>query len=162
MVLNLEHIASFLAGCGLEASVPRTRARVIAGHGVAASPELEAVLNTCLIERSHCGCSPTAAGKALLPHAESLMRVNARALSLSSPTHDMHWCQFQHRRLSPAAYVKSFMAKTGGQYRLKSLSIKIRPLPTNWKATKLISAIMEWWMIAPAILRAPGGRNNWW
>jgi DNA-binding transcriptional LysR family regulator len=82
-MLNLEHISSFLA-------VLRTRNFRAAAHERALSQatvsqhiqKLEAALNTRLITRSHSGCTPTPAGTALLPHAESLLRINTRALNV--------------------------------------------------------------------------------
>ena len=82
-MLNLEHIASFLA-------VLRARNFRAAAHERALSQatvsqhvqKLEAALNTCLIERSHSGCSPTPAGIVLQPYAESLLCVNTRVLNL--------------------------------------------------------------------------------
>ncbi len=73
-MLNLEHIASFLA-------VLRTRNFRAAAHERALSQatvtqhiqKLEAALNTRLIARSHSGCTPTPAGTALSPHAERQM-----------------------------------------------------------------------------------------
>jgi DNA-binding transcriptional LysR family regulator len=74
-MLNLEHIASFLAvlrtrNFGAAAQERSLSQATVTQH----IQKLEAALNTRLIARSHSGCTPTPAGTALLPHAESLLR----------------------------------------------------------------------------------------
>lgn len=155
-MLNLEHIASFLA-------VLRTRNFRAAAHERSLSQatvsqhiqKLERVLNTCLIERSHSGCSPTGAGIALLPHAESLMHVNARALNLS-----------RHRAISIGAssnigiyllqpYVKSFLAKTGGQYPVEIVIHQNPAIADKLECGEIDVATMEWWDDRPGYIARP-------
>ncbi|ODU03759.1 MAG: LysR family transcriptional regulator [Thiobacillus sp. SCN 63-1177] len=155
-MLNLEHIASFLA-------VLRTRSFRAAAHERALSQatvsqhlqKLEAVLNTCLIERSHCGCSPTAAGKALLPHAESLMRVNARALSLSRQRTICIGASSNIGVYLLQPYVKSFLAKTGGQYPVEIVIHQNPTIADKLEGDEIDVAIMEWWDDRPGYIARP-------
>lgn len=119
-MLNLEHVASFLA-------VLRTRNFRAAAHERALSQatvtqhiqKLEAALNTRLIARSHSGCTPTPAGTALSPHAESLLRVNTRILNLIHNPAIAIGASSNIGVYLLQPYVKSFLAETGGQYPIE-------------------------------------------
>ena len=156
MVLNLEHVASFLA-------VLRTRSFRAAAHERALSQatvsqhiqKLEAALNTCLIERSHSGCSPTAAGMALLPHAESLMRVNARALNLSSQRAICIGASSNIGVYLLQPYVKSFLAKTDGQYPVETVIHQNPAIADKLECGEIDVAIMEWWDDRPGYIARP-------
>lgn len=155
-MLNLEHVASFLA-------VLRTRNFRAAANERSLSQatvtqhiqKLEAVLTTCLIARSHSGCTPTAAGAALRPHAESLLRVNTRAINL------MHKAIIAVGTSSNIGiyllqpYIKAFLAETGGKF---SIDILIQPNPViadKLENGEIDIATMEWWDDRPGYISRP-------
>lgn len=155
-MLNLEHVASFLAVLHTQSFRAAAHERALSQATVSQHiQKLEAALSTCLIERSHSGCSPTAAGTALLPHAESLMHVNARALNLS-----------RHCTISIGAssnigiyllqtYVKSFLAKTGGQYPVEIVIHQNPIVADKLECGEIDVATMEWWDDRPGYIARP-------
>ncbi len=155
-MLNLEHIASFLA-------VLRTRNFSVAAHERSLSQatvsqhiqKLERVLNTCLIERSHSGCSPTRAGIALLPHAESLMHLNARALNLSRDRAIRIGASSNIGIYLLQPYVKSFLAKTGGQYPVELVIHQNPAIADKLEYGEIDVATMEWWDDRPGYIARP-------
>ncbi len=155
-MLNLEHISSFLA-------VLRTRNFRAAAHERALSQatvsqhiqKLEAALNTRLITRSHSGCTPTPAGTALLPHAESLLRVNTRALSLMHNPGVAIGASSNIGVYLLQPYVKSFLAETGGQYPIE-ITIQCNPaVADKLERGEIDVATMEWWDDRPGYVARP-------
>lgn len=155
-MLNLEHIASFLA-------VLRTRNFRAAAHERALSQatvsqhiqKLEAALNTRLIARSHSGCTPTAAGTALLPHAESLLRVNTRVLNLMHNPAIAIGASSNIGVYLLQPYVKSFLAETGGQYPIEIVIQHNPAIADKLERGEIDVATMEWWDDRPGYVARP-------
>lgn len=145
-MLNLEHIASFLA-------VLRTRTFRAAAHERALSQatvtqhiqKLEAALNTSLIARSHAGCTPTPAGAALLPHAESLLRVNTRVLSMMHKPVIAIGASSNIGVYLLQPYIKSFLAQTDGEYSIDVVIDNNLAIAKKLESGELDLAAMEWW-----------------
>lgn len=145
-MLNLEHIASFLA-------VLRTRNFRAAAHERALSQatvtqhiqKLEAALNTSLIARSHAGCTPTPAGTALLPHAESLLRVNTRVLNLMHKPAIAIGASSNIGVYLLQPYIKSFLAQTDGEYPIDVVIQNNLAIAEKLECGELDLAAMEWW-----------------
>ncbi len=149
-MLNLEHVASFMA-------VVRTGNFRAAAHERALSQatvsqhiqKLEAALSTCLIVRSHSGCVPTAAGTRLLPYAESLLRMNTRVVNLVRNPAIAIGASSNIGVYLLQPYVKSFLAATGGKDRIE---FAIQPNPAiadKLERGEVDVAIMEWWSDRP-------------
>ena len=155
-MLNLEHIASFLA-------VLRTQNFRAAAHERALSQatvsqhiqKLEAALNTRLIARSHSGCTPTPAGMALLPHAENLLRVNTRILNLMHNPAISVGASSNIGVYLLQPYVKSFMAETGGQYPVEILIQQNPVIADKLECGEIDVATMEWWDDRPGFIARP-------
>lgn len=155
-MLNLEHIASFLA-------VLRTRNFRAAAHERALSQatvtqhiqKLEAVLNTCLIARSHSGCTPTPAGTALLPHAESLLRVNTRVLNLMHKPAVAIGASSNIGVYLLQPYVKAFLTETGGQCPVEIVIQHNPAIADKLERGEIDIAVMEWWDHRPGYIARP-------
>ena len=155
-MLNLEHIASFLA-------VLRTRNFGAAAHERALSQatvtqhiqKLEAALNTRLIARSHSGCTPTPAGTALLPHAESLLRVNTRVLNLMRKPAIAIGASSNIGVYLLQPYIKSFMAETGGQNPVEIVIQQNPVIADKLESGEIDVATMEWWDDRPGYIARP-------
>ncbi len=153
-MLNLEHIASFLA-------VLRTRNFRAAAHERALSQatvsqhiqKLEAELNTRLIARSHSGCTPTAAGTILLPHAESLLRVNTRVLSLMHKPAIVIGASSNIGVYLLQPYVKSFLAET--QCPIEIVIQHNPAIADKLERGEIDLATMEWWDDRPGYIARP-------
>ena len=155
-MLNLEHIASFLAvlraGNFRAAAHERALSQATVSQHV---QKLEAALNTCLIARSHSGCSPTQAGIVLQPYAESLLSINTRVLNL------MHNQQVSIGASSNIGvyllqpYIKSFMAETGGQFPVEIVIQKNPVIADKLERGEIDVATMEWWDDRPGYIARP-------
>lgn len=155
-MLNLEHIASFLA-------VLRTRNFRAAAHERALSQatvtqhiqKLEAVLNASLIARSNRGCTPTPAGTALQPHAESLLRVNTRVLNLMHKSAIAIGASSNIGVYLLQPYVKSFLTETDGQCPVE-IAIQHNPaIADKLERGEIDIAVMEWWDHRPGYIARP-------
>lgn len=107
--------------------------------------KLEQSLGAYLLVRHARGCAPTAEGAEFIPYAESLLRLNARAVAAVTG-----------RRIAVGAssnigiyllqpYVKSYLDETGGRYPIE---VCIHPNPVvaeKLDAGELDVAAMEWW-----------------
>jgi len=155
-MLNLEHVSSFL-------SVLRTRTFRAAAHERSLSQatvsqhiqKLEAALNTRLIARSHSGCTPTPAGTALLPHAESLLRVNTRVLNLMHNPAITIGASSNIGVYLLQPYVKSFLAETGGQYPIEIVIRHNPAIADKLERGEIDVATMEWWDDRPGYVARP-------
>lgn len=155
-MLNLEHIASFLA-------VLRTRNFGAAAQERALSQatvtqhiqKLEAALNTRLIARSHSGCTPTPAGTALLPHAESLLRVNTRVLNLRHKPAIAIGASSNIGVYLLQPYIKSFLAETGRQNPVEIVIQQNPVIADKLESGEIDVATMEWWDDRPGYIARP-------
>lgn len=155
-MLNLEHIASFLAvlrtrNFGAAAQERSLSQATVTQH----IQKLEAVLKTCLIARSHSGCTPTAAGVALIPHAESLFRVNTRVMSLMHKPAIAIGASSNIGIYLLQPYVKSFLAETGGQYPIEIVIQHNPAIADKLERGEIDVATMEWWDDRPGYVARP-------
>ncbi|MEJ2460388.1 MAG: LysR family transcriptional regulator [Candidatus Thiodiazotropha sp.] len=107
--------------------------------------KLEILLGTQLVERTQQGCSPTSDGERLLPHAESLLRVNGRALNAIQRESVVVGASSNVGTYLLQPEIKAFLDRAGGRC---DVELVIRRNPTV--AEKLESgevdvAVMEWW-----------------
>lgn len=145
-MLNLEHVASFLA-------VLRTRTFRAAAHERALSQatvtqhvqKLEATLRTSLIARSNAGCTPTPAGAALRPHAENLLRANTRILNAVQNPAIAIGASSNIGVYLLQPYIKSFLAQTEGQYPIDVVIKNNLAIAEKLDSGELDLAAMEWW-----------------
>lgn len=149
-MLNLEHVASFMAvvrtGNFRAAAHERSLSQATVSQHI---QKLEAALSTCLIVRSHSGCVPTAAGTMLLPYAESLLRMNTRVVNLVRNPAIAIGASSNIGVYLLQPYVKSFLAATGGKDRIE---FAIQPNPAiadKLERGEIDVAIMEWWSDRP-------------
>lgn len=155
-MLNLEHVASFLA-------VLRTGNFSAAAHERALSQatvsqhiqKLEGELNTRLITRSHSGCTPTPAGSVLLPYAESLLRVNTRVQNLMHKPSIVVGASTNIGVYLLQPYVKSFLAETGGQYPIEIVIQHNVAIADKLERGEIDVATMEWWDDRPGYVARP-------
>lgn len=107
--------------------------------------KLETALGAPLLVRHARGCAPTAEGMEFVPYAESLLRLNDRALTA-----------FRGRRIAIGAssnigiyylppYLKSYLNETAGEH---AVDVSIHPNPAiadMLDVGEIDVAAMEWW-----------------
>jgi DNA-binding transcriptional LysR family regulator len=106
---------------------------------------LEALLGAKLITRRRDGSIPTAAGLALAPHAESLLRVNGRAIAAVHAEHATIGASSNIGVYLLPPYVKSFMDAHPEEPRVE-MTIHSNPVIVGkLDAGEIDVAAMEWW-----------------
>lgn len=122
--------------------------------------KLEQSLGAPLLVRHARGCAPTPEGEEFVPYAESLLRLNARALAA-----------LNGRRIAVGAssnigiyllqpYLKSYLEETGGSH---PLDVCIHPNPViadMLDAGEIDVAAMEWWDRRPGYAARPWRREE--
>lgn len=159
--MNLDQVATFLAV--VRARNFRAAARVLGLSQAAVSQhirKLEQSLGVPLLARHARGCAPTPEGAEFIPYAESLLRLNARALAA-----------LRGRRIAVGAssnigiyllqpYLKSYLEETGGSH---PVDICIHPNPViadKLDAGEIDVAAMEWWDERPGSVARPWRREE--
>lgn len=155
-MLNLEHVASFLAVLRTQSFRAAAHERVLSQATVSQHiQKLEAELDTRLIARSHGGCTPTPAGTALLPHAESLLRVNTRVLNLMRKPAIAIGASSNIGVYLLQPYIKSFMKETGEQYPVEIVIQQNPVIADKLENGEIDVATMEWWDDRPGYIARP-------
>lgn len=107
--------------------------------------KLEGALGTLLVQRIHSGCEPTAEGARLVPHAESLIRVNARAIASVQRAGIALGASSNIGTYLLQPYVKSF-SDIAGTDRIVDIVIQRNPvLADKIELGEIDVAVMEWW-----------------
>ncbi|MDY0146811.1 MAG: LysR family transcriptional regulator [Halothiobacillus sp.] len=144
--MNLEQVASFLAVVRTGNFRSAARERGLTQGAVSQHiKKLEAFLSSSLLERTHQGCVTTPEGARFVPHAESLLRMNARALSsiLRDCVAVGASSNIGTYMLQP--YVKSFLDI---QNRTCDVDVQIHQNPVvadKLSEGEIDVAVMEWW-----------------
>lgn len=157
-MLNLEHLASFLAVLRTQSFHAAAHARGLSQATVSQHiQKLEAELDTRLIARSPGGCTPTPGGTALLPHAESLLHVNTRVMNLMRKPAIAIGASSNIGVYLLQPYVRSFLAEIGGPCPIP-IEIVIQQNPViadKLESGEIDIATMEWWDNRPGYIARP-------
>ena len=106
---------------------------------------LEAALGATLLVRRPGGCVPTAEGRALIPHAESLLRMNERALEAVRQDQITVGASSNIGIYLLPAYVKSYLDENAGRYKVEMLIHNNPVIADKLEAGEIDVAAMEWW-----------------
>lgn len=107
--------------------------------------KLEAFLNTSLLERAHRGCVPTPEGLRFAPHAESLLRMHARALASVRRTCVAVGASSNIGIYMLQPYVRSFLDRHN---HACDVDVQIHQNPVvaeKLEDGEIDVAVMEWW-----------------
>lgn len=107
--------------------------------------KLEELLHIRLLNRAHLGCDLTPEGVRFAPHADNLLRVNARALKAVQISHISVGASSNIGTYMLQPYVKSFLAHSNIEC---DIDIEIHQNPVVAEKLELGEidvALMEWW-----------------
>lgn len=107
--------------------------------------KLETVLGAALLVRHARGCAPTVEGTEFVPYAESLLRLNARALAALAGRRIAVGASSNIGIYLLPSCVKAYLDETGGSH---PVDVSIHPNPAiadMLDAGEIDVAAMEWW-----------------
>lgn len=107
--------------------------------------KLETQLGTALVLRSQRGCSPTPEGQRLLPHAESLLRVNGRALASIRHTSVVVGASSNIGIYLLQPYIKAFLERADEGCDVDLLIQRNPVVAEKLECGEIDVAVMEWW-----------------
>lgn len=144
--MNLDHLASFLAVIRTGNFRSAARERGISQGAVSQHiKKLENFLKARLLNRAHQGCEPTPEGAKLIPHAESLLRLNERALRSIFDTRIVVGASSNIGTYILQPYVRRFLDSCEHKC---DIDIQIHRNPVvaeKLEHGEIDVALMEWW-----------------
>ena len=111
--------------------------------------KLELFLDTLLLQRIHSGCELTAEGTRFVPHAESLLRLNDRALASLKRARIVVGASSNIGTYLLQPYVKSFSALAGADCVVDIVIQRNPILAEKLESGEIDVAVMEWWEHRP-------------
>lgn len=122
--------------------------------------KLEAALGARLIERDARGCLPTSEGTAFLAYAESLLRLNARAIEALRNHRVAIGASSNIGTYLLQPYIKSYFDAAAGR-PLPDIQIHRNPvIADKLDAGEIDVAAMEWWDNRPGYVARPWRREE--
>lgn len=107
--------------------------------------KLEAVIGVPLLVRGQRGCTPTSDGEKLLPHAESLLRLNGRALEAVRRTHVRVGASSNIGTYLLQPYIKAFIEREASACDVDVLIRQNPQVAEKVESGEVDVAVMEWW-----------------
>ena len=144
--MNPEHLATFLAVVRARSFRAAAKERDISQATVSQHiKKLERALHTLLVQRAHGGCEPTAEGARLIPHAESLLRVNARAIASVQRARVVVGASSNISTYMLQPHFKSLVDFASADCTVDIVIQRNPVLAEKLESGEIDVAVMEWW-----------------